>query len=876
MKLLLKILKPAAIAISGILIVLFISAILVQDKVADIILKSLSNDISTKFETGSVRLSFIKRFPKATLDLKNVLVHSSPGFDRACFSGIDTDTLLAAGSVMMEFRIMNIIKGNYTIERIGIKKGSLRILTDTSGMVNYEIRAVNPSDSDNDLVINLEGIHLNDVRAIYDNRATRLVVAGAMDNGSIKSKIAGADIDFTGKGDLNIDIFSLYDFKINKSINTRVHVNLNKSDKGVRFGKSTLSFDDNILSMNGFVSSENILDLAVKGENIDISGLKAYLPDKFLKKVTAYNPAGLLALEGTIKGKAARTVNPEINIVFSVKNGEVTYIPSSPAIQNVSFEGSFTNGTGRIPQTSSLKISNFRGKLGSSDYSGSLMLSDFSSFRCNLELKGTIIPAEIREFFNLKSVSVPEGSADMDLKVNGIIPRKQEYRISDLLALRNNTRLVFRSFGFGLGNGRIIIKNATGILTSNDADKITAKDLVFTYNGQQIKLNGTFDNLPEWLAGKAVTMKAAATVNADRIIAESFLPGSNSEKKDNLKKKPFNLPGDMIIDLDFNIGNLRIRNLNSRNVSGSMDYKPQMMNFKTLKLNSLDGIISGDCFLTQNPNRSFIFKGSFNLDKIDVKTAFSSFNNFGQNFITGDNLEGILSGSLTILVPMDQMLHPLIGSVTAEGKYILEKGALVNFEPVRELSRFIDISELENIRFSELANDFFIRNNALYIPQMDVRSSAADLSVNGRHDFNNEYEYHIRILLSEILSKKIRKPRPNTTEFGAVSDDGLGRTALLLKVEDAGNGLKVSYDVKAAGTRIRSEMKKERQSLKTILNEEYGWFKKDSTAGTKPAVSGTPRFRVTWDEIDSTKVRKETPPSEKNENMIRNIFKKRY
>ena len=126
MKLFFKILKPAAFVISGILIVLFITAILVQDKVADIILKSLSNDISTKFETGSVRLSFIKRFPKATLDLKNVLIHSSPGFDRKCFGGLDTDNLLAEGYVIMEFRIRNIINGNYNIERIGVKNGSLR------------------------------------------------------------------------------------------------------------------------------------------------------------------------------------------------------------------------------------------------------------------------------------------------------------------------------------------------------------------------------------------------------------------------------------------------------------------------------------------------------------------------------------------------------------------------------------------------------------------------------------------------------------------------------------------------------------------------------------------------------------------------------
>ena len=82
MKLVSKILKTFAFVISGIMAVMFVAAMLVQDKVADIILMSLSNNISTRFETGSVKLSFIRRFPKASLDLKNVIVRSSPGFDK--------------------------------------------------------------------------------------------------------------------------------------------------------------------------------------------------------------------------------------------------------------------------------------------------------------------------------------------------------------------------------------------------------------------------------------------------------------------------------------------------------------------------------------------------------------------------------------------------------------------------------------------------------------------------------------------------------------------------------------------------------------------------------------------------------------------------
>jgi hypothetical protein len=228
---------------------------------------------------------------------------------------------------------------------------------------------------------------------------------------------------------------------------------------------------------------------------------------------------------------------------------------------------------------------------------------------------------------------------------------------------------------------------------------------------------------------------------------------------------------------------------------------------------------------------------------------------------------------LSLLIPMDSLMNPEIKSISAEGKYFISNGALVNFEPVKELSSFIEISELENISFERLENDFFIKNNFFYTPQMDVRSTAADLTVNGKHSFDNNYEYHVKILLSEMLSKKVKKPKSNTTEFGVVQDDGLGRTSLLLRIENKGEDIKVGYDIKAAGNQIKNEIKSEKQTLKTILKEEYGWFKNDSTVDkTKP--NSSPRFKITWEETDSVKVGDEVSP-EKKESVIKNLFKKK-
>jgi len=330
-------------------------------------------------------------------------------------------------------------------------------------------------------------------------------------------------------------------------------------------------------------------------------------------------------------------------------------------------------------------------------------------------------------------------------------------------------------------------------------------------------------------------------------------------------------PADVIMDAEFNIDTLIYKTFTARNVRGTLSYKPKLLNFKIAELKSQKGIISGNGLIVQNSNKSFIGKGSFALSGIDVNETFTTFNNFGQNFLKAENIDGSLSGSLSLLIPVDSLLKPDIKSVTAEGKYLLIDGALINFDPVKELSSFVDLSELQNIKFDQLENDFFIRSNALYMPQMDVRSSAVDLAVNGKHSFTNDYVYHVKLQLSEILSNKARKNKNLKSEFGEVEDDGLGRTSVLLKVEGNGEDVKVSYDMEAAGKQVKDDIRKERQALKNILNEEYGWYKYDPEVEKKPA--SKPRFRIKWEGSDTTVYESEAP-AVKKEGILKKIFRK--
>ena len=113
---------------------------------------------------------------------------------------------------------------------------------------------------------------------------------------------------------------------------------------------------------------------------------------------------------------------------------------------------------------------------------------------------------------------------------------------------------------------------------------------------------------------------------------------------------------------------------------------------------------------------------------------------------------------------------------------------------------------------------------------MNIKSSALSVSIAGTHSFDNEIDYQIKLLLSELISKKARKRNANlNNEFGAVEDDGLGRTALYLKMDGNVDNPNIYFDKIRIKEKIKSEVKKEIEEIKNIIKEDLLNKKTDST-----------------------------------------------
>jgi hypothetical protein len=869
MKLILNILKWFVALTGVIVIVLFSLSFLLSDKVAEIILRSLNDEISTKIEVQEYSLSFLKRFPKAAVQLKDVIIWSSPTFDKGQFKKINTDTLLTAASAFLEFSMADIINEKYDIDKIDVEKGRLNIFTDSSGNVNYEVYSGTNSESDDNFVINLEKINASSVTVRYVNTATTLDLSGIITSGSFKSRIAGDIIDFTCNADLvlrDIDILST-PFRTNASVS--IDLNLHQSDSGIFFRKGNMRLENFKFGLSGSITSDDIMDLRITGQDIDLARIKKYLPEEFLEKYNEYSPSGILKSECRIYGLMSWKQNPGVELMFSVGNGKVRYGRSDVGISGLNLNGRFTNGLKRGPETWLLDLENIRFTIGSEEWSGAFRVSNITDPYVDVTFSGEIKPGEILSFVPMPEITSAGGSFRLNMILSGKPGRKKSYDISDLFSLRPDADIAFNSFYLTHKDERWSVGDVDGNVMI--ARNLWAEDLVFSYKGHRFRVNGEFDNLPAWLDGRNVKLKVNADISTDNLDPGMFLGDTSGITKK--EKRAFAFPSDIEARIRFRTDNLVYGSFSAEKVSGVLYFHRNILDISDLAICTLGGTAGGEFYLAQQGrSNTYISHGSFTFKDIDITKTFTAFRNFGQDFLRAENIAGTLSGNLTLLMPLDSMLKPDTRSITAEGKYIIENGSLRNFEPVKALSGFIELSELENITFSKLENDLFIKNNYLAVPQMDIKSSAADFSVNGKHSFSNDYEYHVKVYLSEILSKKAKNNVRYSTEFGPVEEDGLGRTSVFLKLTGKGDDIKVTPDMAATRNNIKQNLKKEKGTLKTILNEEYGWFKSDSAI--KTGTTSKPKFRVQFEETDTTTTREDTLATDENRGLNR-IFRKK-
>ena len=289
--------------------------------------------------------------------------------------------------------------------------------------------------------------------------------------------------------------------------------------------------------------------------------------------------------------------------------------------------------------------------------------------------------------------------------------------------------------------------------------------------------------------------------------------------------------------------------------------KNQKIAVQNLSLLAADGTIKLNAIADITP-KNIVITGNVDMQKLNIQRLFAELNNFGQTTLEDKHLKGFITTTTDFSATWNNQLVIDLNSIQATSNILIERGELNNFKPLESLARYIDVNELQHIKFSTLQSAIEIKNKLIAIPKTSIKSSALNLELYGSHSFDNIIDYHIQLLMSELLAKRNAKNKDLDDELTLVENDPENRRSVFFAMTGPIDNPTIKYDRKGAKQKIKEDIQQEKQTIKQLLKEEFGLFKKDSVK-TKPVEKSNQKFNIDYGEKKPTEKKLSLTPKKK-------------
>lgn len=831
------------------LTILFITGKSYRDYAVAALKSQLDERLKTEviLKKDDIRVSFLRNFPNVSIRLGEVLVRSSPELVRADFDFDGADTLVFAQQLSLIFDLRSVISKSYELKSIELDKAVIYVLSDKRGNKNYEILQQTDRATDS-LDLTLQEIEIknskirytdldNDVDVLVHTRRTRL-------NGNFLGQHFNLMADFR---------FESTDITVNSDEITRVI----PADGKIRIGKQAgiISFSEGELRTMGLfarITGDYSLASGAYGFHIDIPETavkKIRLPEflEVLEKNALDSPEGDISIEVGIK-RRSENEKTRLHASFALRKGAIR-IRDDHRISGIYTQGYYQTKAYTNNQTDQLILDTLILTSGNSQLAGSLSLESLKNPWIKGQIRGSVDLGDLMKFEQVSSRFQLEGSLKGNINLAGRLPRKENQGNSLFSQLSLNGEMTVANALVDPLNQPIPGAVINGTLRMRNKDEVILEDVSMQTGKSDLLINGKIRHLPVLTGDRSKFPTYQCSVKSRHLHVEDLMKTGDSQQESD---RQVELPDSLRIIATVDIGQFRFGKFTASNVTGSVMYFPYELQVRNFSMNTQGGSLVSDIDLRQEDDRIKAgIKAQFS--EVDIRDMFLAFNNFRQSVISAEHIDGTLTGTASVHAVWDSYLNPELDQLKVESDISIQNGELKDYPPMMGLARFIHVEELEHIRFENLRTQVSIANSMVSIPQTHIGSSAISLDGSGVHDFDNRYEYHMQVMLSDILWKKAQKKKPESTEFGYVVDDGLGRTSLPLVVRGTGSNFEVEFDKAVARSGLRERVREERETWRELLG------------GRNNTREEQTEVRLEWEEDSTFREEQETPDPDETE-----------
>ena len=809
----------------------------------------LAEHLLTEISMDEIRFRALKGFPNGTIEISNMVILSGDHFAPGDFGKSSADTLLKARMVAFQFDLLKLFNKDYELKKIEITRGFANILYDKRNRHNLNIWKSKSDSAGKNYSFNLRGIQLNGIRlnlvSLSEQFRLTAISEKSTFRGNYRSGVLSGDI----RGDFHVDSASIRQNRIMKHASLGLQMKMLYSGNRFRIRNSSIRLNKAQFTLRGeyIPKPEKFIDLTVDVPDFGLDELMSLLPARDNSFLSDFTFTGKGKLHATIKGSLARHDQLLISSDFELTGGSAHNTNTRVSLDKINLTGKVS---GTRAENFLLSIDQFSSTLGKGTLQGNLTVQNLKTLGFNANISSSLDLNVLNDLLDIDTVETMNGFVQSEIEAAGHLTGLSGDSIAMVIGFLKKGSFVFQDAGIKIKNRNTEISHVTGRASYDNMLRLDS--LAVKLGGNDLLIKGTIENLAGYLMKNGALRSDLDIATGEFNINNSLGIQSGRQDKRAARVRSF-FPDGIRLNARVKAGEFIAGKFRASDLRFTMTLKEDSILVKEFYLKFPDGSISGNALLYEEANHRLSVICNSKPQSINIQQLFTSFNNFTQHFILEKNVKGSLSGNVGFFVQWDSTLVFIPASIKANAKIEITNGALVQFEPMMALSKYINVDELRHIEFKTLKNEIFISGRLVTIPEMAIHSSAFNISVSGTHSFENLFDYRLRVLLGEVLFNKARKKRQEINEF-FVEKNRADQTTIPLIVAGTPDNFDVRFDRKRAFDLSRKNMKNESSAADTKVSPdnfriEWEEDKKKPTEQPKPVLQNkTDDFEVEWEE----------------------------
>lgn len=776
---------------------------LLAKKVRLLLIEELNKTLAVPVEIYSLDISLWSNFPNINIRAHGIQIRESQPFYR--LNAVEADEL------SLVFNIFDVLAEDMAIDKIRLKGAKVRLYKGRYG-VNYNFFKPTPDEASSPLNLELKKLlfercqiwYIDDSSGHSANFETKsLMASGKMNQEKYSLKL---------KGDALFDHLKLNGNTLfmGKNVFIETALNVDNQINSYQIDKGYLKFSDLELDVKGdllMAGKTPDLDLEFNGKNMQLNGLISLLPNKSFGGLKQEHTQGTLFLKGKIKGRLESGQLPDMKVEFG--GDKISYSGENTPVDLKDFTFHGTLEKSKIKPDGMLQAEITKLQLGSGNVTAKISMQSLIRPQLHFSSTGNLNLAGLKNILYHKDLLDWAGFLEYNLTGDVRFHRQGEqwkhhidHLDGDINAREGMLLLAADSFKIQGAETSVTIRN-------NDL-------LIHTLSAQWFDndalLKGTWEGFIPWLNDSIQHLKIDGSLVSRHLNFNQSLPPMESESETSSSS----LKTD--ISLDVVIGKAEWRKHQVADLKGHLEVHPESWLITDLVMKTMDGRIKADLAYESAPENQHKLSMKLQTEKVDIAKLFERFNDFDQEEITHKNLEGLLNSEIIY----EQLFLPNgdVDMASVKGKGIIEitKGRLKNYQTLESLSKFVDLKELRDIRFSDLKNTILIENEVITIPHMKIDNNALNLEISGTHTFDNVLDYHMRIYLSDLIAAKYDFVKRKKEKKVEVEKGGL---SAYIHIHGPTDNLEFDYDKKKVSQKIKQEAKNERKEFFEAIRKDF-------------------------------------------------------